>query len=279
MTRLVMVLVFIALPCFAAGTACSMPSHSQIEKWWKSEDGKSPDEELHVKEVRPIRLKGGEKAFVASVIFPTRGHCCGAGILLIRPDLQEARQLHSVSNVQIDRVIDIDGDGIDELAITDSQSGLGSLGGNKLILSFDGWSPGILHMRAFGDNLGSCGSELSVTRRSCHSESERWTFVDLNGDGAQDLVELVDCEDGPEPERMAFTTTVVNVYLFKDKKFVRLSPELNPFDHPTLQRPLGLRPPRPRFPNQKGLKNEIGVLGGGASATEETLPSRSRDKR
>jgi hypothetical protein len=86
-------LAFFASHCLAGGTYFPIPSHSQIKDWWKPENRESPDEELDIIDVNRILLKSGEQAFMASVRFPTRGRCCGAGILLIRPAVKEARQV------------------------------------------------------------------------------------------------------------------------------------------------------------------------------------------
>ncbi len=119
--RLIILLAFIAVPCFAADKHDPTPSHDQIKAWWKPEKRKEqaktlsgisvdPDEDMGIDDVRPVRLKGGERAFVASVFFPTRGRCCNQGLLLVRPDLQETRQTHSLS--RFDEIIDLDHDGL-----------------------------------------------------------------------------------------------------------------------------------------------------------------------
>jgi hypothetical protein len=51
--------------------------------------------------------------------------------------------------------------------------------------------------------------------------------VDVDGDGRQDLVELIDCGEGPEPDDLTWKTKV-NVYLFKEKKLVLVSPDQAP---------------------------------------------------
>jgi len=53
----------------------SIPTDEQIEEWWKPECREHRDERLEVKEVKPVGLKNGEKAFAASVRFPERAHC------------------------------------------------------------------------------------------------------------------------------------------------------------------------------------------------------------
>jgi hypothetical protein len=220
-SRLIVLFLLLAVACLAVPTDDSVPSNSQIEKWWKLENRERPDEELEINDVQPVRMKSGEKAFVASVHFPTRNHCCGYGILLVRPSLQEARQTHELMSVS--KVIDLDYDRIDEVVMGGGFTGQGQHAESKAIVYFDGWDPVVLYERGFGDNLGACGR--SDYERSCYSEEVTWVFTDLDGDHIRDLVELIVYREGKEPEQLSWTTKV-NGYLFKDKKFVPASPTL-----------------------------------------------------
>lgn len=68
--RLIVLLAFIAVPCFPTDTHYPTPSHSQINQiksWWKPENRKSSDEEFDIGHVYPVRLKSGERAYMASV--------------------------------------------------------------------------------------------------------------------------------------------------------------------------------------------------------------------
>jgi hypothetical protein len=223
---LIVLLAFIAVPCFAADTYCPTPSHSQIKKWWKPENGKSPDEEMDIGGVRPVRLKSGEQAFVADVGFPTRGRCCEGGMLLVRPDLQEARQIDSQGidlHPRVSEVMDLEGSRFAGLVISGSMTSAGEAAGHNTFVYFDEWNPVILHTRRFGSNLGSCGG--TDTSPPCHSEEVKWVFVDLDGDYIKDLVELIVYKDGEEPDQLIWKTKV-NAYLIKDKQFVPVSPGL-----------------------------------------------------
>jgi hypothetical protein len=218
---------FVPARRFAADNHSPTPTHDQIKAWWKPEQRKEeakafwgieidPHEDMGIGDAVPVRLKSGEQAFVASVSFPTRGRCCDQGLLLVRPTLHEARQTHTLSRV--DEIIDLDQTGIDEVVMSGGFTGQGVTEVQKVIFYFDGWEPITLHSRLYvEDDLGSgCGVEVG---RRCHREEVKWTFVDVDGDGKKDLVELIECGDGDEPDALTFATKV-NVYLFKDKKFV-----------------------------------------------------------
>jgi hypothetical protein len=232
--RLLVLLAFVAAPCFAADKHYPTPSHDQIKAWWKPEKREDPAKEwdvkrtdpaeaLEIKDVKPVRLKSGEQAFVASVRFPSRSRTSGWGILLVRPALQEARQTHSIASVS--KVIYLFDDHISGVAITSSFTGQGYTSGYHAFLHFDDWQPVVIFDRGFGDNLSICGSE--GTGHHCHSEEVTWFFTDLDGDHTEDLVELIVYKDGEEPDQLTWRTKV-NAYLIKGKKFVPVSPGLIP---------------------------------------------------
>ncbi len=217
--RLVILLAFIAFPCFAGETDFPTPTKEQIETWWKPENKEKPDEEFHISDMKPVRLKSGEKAFVASVWFPTRGHCCDYGIMLIRPALQEAKLTED--GVQVERVMDIGSHGFDEVVIDRLCLEHGYLTGLKIILYFDGWNPVVVHSAEYEDNSGyGCGGDSG---RPCHSVSVEWTFSDLQGDGKLCLVERIQYDDDEEDGESAWVTKI-SVYKFVDLKFVIVPP-------------------------------------------------------
>ncbi len=225
--RLIVVLAFITVPCFATDTYYPTPSHSQIsqiKKWWKPEYGMNPDEEFGIGHVYPVRLKSGERAFVASVDFPPRGRFCSVEILLVRPDLQEARQIdphHILVSPRIREVVDLDGGRISGVVVSGLMTSAGSTAGRNTLLYFDEWQPVVLHSRAF--ESGDCGRAL--TGRSCHDEEVKWFFRDLDGDGTKDLVELILCGNAEEPDQMTYKVRV-NIYLIKDTQLVPAPPGL-----------------------------------------------------
>jgi hypothetical protein len=68
-----------------------------------------------------------------------------------------------------------------------------------------------------------CGR--SESGRPCSSKEVKWFFTDLDGDGAEDLVELIIYRHGEERDQLHWKTQV-NSYLLKDKKMVSVSPGL-----------------------------------------------------
>jgi nitrous oxide reductase accessory protein NosL len=83
---LIILLVFLAVPCLGAETNHTTQTMDQTQQWWKPEQRKEeakafwgieidPHEDMGIGDAVPVRLKSGEQAFVASVSFPTRGIC------------------------------------------------------------------------------------------------------------------------------------------------------------------------------------------------------------
>lgn len=224
-SRLMVALILLALPCLVAATDYTMPSNSRIKEWWKLEERKRPDEPLEIRDVKEIRLKSGKRAFLASVAYPERGHCCGWGVLLVRPDAQEAREVDSLSVVS--EVLDLDYDGISEVVLAGSFLNQGVFSGRRTLLLFDGWNPVVLLETRFADNLGDCGSDISG--RPCESEEAHWHFTDLDRDRNKELLEIIINKEGEEPDQLKWTTRV-NCYKLKDNKLVRIETDLSESD-------------------------------------------------
>jgi hypothetical protein len=213
----------------------SIPTDEQIEEWWKPECREHRDERLEVKEVKPVGLKNGEKAFAASVRFPERAHCWGSGILLVRPDLQEARQTHELD--QVDKAMDLDGDGVDEVLLTLSHTGQGvNEDGHSLIQI---WRLETYHPPFAGIQWQFWRPLQQVGERDILPfQSSDLTFTDLDADGVKDLVETIVDTDGDEydqPDQLT-RTTKVNLYSFKDNKFVLVPPSWTPAKIPEQSR-------------------------------------------
>jgi hypothetical protein len=155
--------------------------------------------------------------------------------LLVRPDLKEARQTHELD--QVERVIDLDRDGVDEVVLSRWHTSTGETWGSHSLIQFDGWKPIILHSQEFNDNFGGLCSK-SENGISCHSRVVTWTFTDLDQDHVVDLVETIVDTDGDEydqPDRLT-RTTKVNLYWFKDNKFVLVAPSWTPAKIPEQSR-------------------------------------------
>lgn len=226
-STMLLVLITFAVPCFAVDTYYPTPSHDQIKKWWQPEYGAKPDEELDIGDVHPVRLKSGEEAFVALVGFPRgrRARCDRGGILLVRPELEKARQIdpRRISiNPSISEVIDLDTGRITGVVISGACTSTGETHGSNTLLYFDEWQPVVLHSRAF-ESSDDCGKAL--TERSCHDEEAKWFFRDIDGDGTKDLVELIVTSDGEERDQMT-SKIKINAYLIKDKQLIAAPPGL-----------------------------------------------------
>ncbi len=215
-------MLLVVLPCLAAGGDAQVPSKAQIYEWWPLEDRKQPDEPLEIGSVVPVVLKGGEEAFLCAVDFPDRPRGDRYGTLLVRLHLKEARHVHVPQGVN--EVIDLDADGISEVLMSWSFMAQGLLYANRTIGYFDGWEYVVLHEQSFGNDLGWCGKKYYG--RDCESKEVHWSFTDLNGDGTKDLVEILIFEDGDEPDKLK-SRIEVRAYLFKDKKFVPITPDMD----------------------------------------------------
>jgi hypothetical protein len=147
-------------------------------------------------------------------------------MLLVRPELQEARQIdphHILVSPRILEVVDLDGGLTAGLVIAGAFTGQGYTSGNWNLLYFDEWKPVTIFSQKFEDNLGAgCGPDSG---RPCHSEKVEWVLVDLDGDRTKDLVETIVYCDGEEPDQMSCKTTV-NAYLIKDLQLVPAPPGL-----------------------------------------------------
>jgi hypothetical protein len=197
------------------------PSDEQIKRWWLPARTWQECEMLDIIKVEPVVLESREKAFLCSVGFPDRPRLFLSGALLVRPELEEAREIPEIWRDF--EVYDFDRDGISEIFTWGYSLGTGYIGGWKSILHFDGWVPVILHKQEFGDDLNSCGKE--VIGRSCHSKEVYWSFTDLDGDGNIDLVETLIYKEGEEPEQLKWRSEV-HAFLLKDKKFIAVTPDL-----------------------------------------------------
>ncbi|MFC1833139.1 hypothetical protein ACFL2Q_00205 [Thermodesulfobacteriota bacterium] len=221
--RLMIILAFIAVPCFAADTDITTPSNAQIKKWWKPQKEWVPSDKMVVEKTARVILKGGEVAFLASVAFPRRGSNFLSGTVLIRPALKEAREIEKARRVL--EIHDLDGDGISEVIAESFGSGTGTTSGEKTILSFDDWKPIVLYVQGYSDDLGACSKE--VVGRPCHAKEVEWAFRDVDGDQILDLVEVIKLGEGEENDQLKWKKRT-NVLLFKDKKFVPASPDPTP---------------------------------------------------
>jgi hypothetical protein len=204
------------------------PTLEQIYEWWKPENRQWPDEQIEVVKIEPISLTEGENAFVAEVVFPKRGRNFAGGCLLIRPQLQEAREIEELGKkfghfgYYMNRASCIWTETV--------ASGQCTTHRHKRALYLDGWKAVVLHERKFGDNLGCCPEDIrdqdetaGLVGDICFDEEVAWTFTDLDNDTQDDLVELVIQKKGPGYKKLGWAAKV-NWYLIKNGKFVPTGP-------------------------------------------------------
>ncbi len=200
------------------------PSQDTIQSWWKQ-----ISREAMTIEGEPLRigLRSKEVGYLVPVGFYDRGRNFIWHMALIRPAIKQVREVEEP--VKQDIVVhDLNHDGISEVEALTQGSGQGTEQGEKSIVQFDGWKPIVLHRAEFYNNLGACGPEFNT---KCESKEVNWKFVDLDGDGNDDLVEESVIEKGPSLDRTKSKKTVIK-YLFKNNAFVQMkAPAKRPRQH------------------------------------------------
>jgi len=174
----------------------------QIYDWW----GKTSSEEITVEKIEPILLSDNERAFLAGTWFFSRGRNFIAGAVLVRPALQEVRDVSEYCRPDF-KVRDLDRDGVSEIITETLGSGGGTTSGTKRILQFDGWNPVILHEADFEDHSG-----VGSMCEGCEDKSVEWQFLELPG--RTNVLEIIHFSSGPADSR-----TLITLYALQDKKF------------------------------------------------------------
>jgi hypothetical protein len=201
----------------AAGSssAANIPSHEQVQAWW----GTASSEDMRIEgEVLEIHLRSQELAYIAEAAFYQRGRNDTHHTVLIRPKLQQVRELAFPVGGSVS-VQDADGDGVSELITIASGSGQGTTVRIESIVQVDGWKPVLLHQVRTGDNLGMCGSV------KCKATEVEWRFERLQGQNKAVLVETISTSTGRTPEHMT-TTKVVVQYLLSGGHITRANPSI-----------------------------------------------------
>lgn len=207
----------------------SMPSNETIMEWWSEDSVNWEDlEYINTRSSRKIFLRNRETAFLFEVSIGPRGRNSTSSVIMVRPEKKQAREVTAFpGHVEIQgvfkhirHVYDLDHDGISEVELSNFVSGQGYGESSYSIVQFDNWTPVILHKTDFSENSGCCGSEKGSCGE-CHYEDVSWKFVDLNGDGVDDLVEEITTKQGQSEDRLT-TTKKNNYYLFKNKKFIKV---------------------------------------------------------
>ncbi|HXH72148.1 MAG TPA: hypothetical protein VNI58_04970 [Mariprofundaceae bacterium] len=186
----------------------NVPTVDEMQAWWQ----KNSAEKINFldQDIRAIHLRNGEVAYLVSISVFDRGRNDFFQTALVRPSLAEVRSLEGTIVKDVADVVDLANDNVSEVIVKSSGSGQGSEMGERGIVQFDGWEPVILREISFSNDSGYIGLDF-------HSSSDdvTWEFVDLDGDGAKDLVEThVVKEDDVVKSKQ------INRFVFKDNKFI-----------------------------------------------------------
>lgn len=123
---------------------------------WVSE----PLGKTDVKAVTPIVLKGGEKAYIASVEFPEQGRNFWGGYILARPKLKKAILLKNFGGQANEVTTVSDFPSGSHVIIGSGGSGQGVVMRDSFVVYFDGWQAKILHKASSYSNFGTCGEDI-----------------------------------------------------------------------------------------------------------------------
>lgn len=205
-------LTFLLLLFFSCHTlADSPPTPELIKQWW----AKHSTELLDVtEEPLKVRLRSKEPAYLLAVNFSERGRNFANRSVLIRPLLQEVREVSSpVSRSNV--VYDLDQDGVSEVVSIEAGSGQGQSNGTHSIVQFDEWTPVTLFQRDFG-SYNAWGED----NYRFYDMSVDWQFVDLDKDGKLDLVEVTTYQNGRN-HRPPVVETIRRKFMFKNNAFIK----------------------------------------------------------
>jgi hypothetical protein len=192
------------------------PSNDDIQNWWKQ----NSKEKMTI-EGKPVEigLRNKEVAYLVPVGFYGRGRNFIWHTVMIRPSIRQVREVEEP--VRVDNIVhDLNHDGISEIETVSLGSGQGTTHGAKSIVQFEGWDPIVLHQTEFSDNLGCCGPPMGGCG-PCVSKEVNWKFVDLDGDGSDDLLEQIITKTGPSESKLRSKKTI-NGYIFKENVFMKL---------------------------------------------------------
>lgn len=145
-----------------------VPAQDQIRNWLPSVPG------LEVSNITPVRLIGGEDAFLCSAMFPDEGRNSMFGAVVVRPKIKKAVRINEIGYEF--QVVDIDRDGISEVLTEVTGSGQGTMIGYKYILHLSGDEVVVLRKQQINDNSGCC--EIAGCRDVCKSTTVEWLLMD-----------------------------------------------------------------------------------------------------
>ncbi|MBD3308750.1 hypothetical protein GF339_20240 [candidate division KSB3 bacterium] len=192
MKQIGMSLASISIVLFLAcsGWADDAPDEQTLQAWLALE------EEFSMKEIQPITFIGGEAGYLVHGKFPKRGRCCEEATILVRPQHQQAKEIPVVS--QTFTVLDLDGDGISEIAAHATHMGQGWLEGRWQIYALDGWTPVLLYdygPLVISNQQAGCGlPDHAYWNRPCERRTITLAYDDLNQDQVDDLLVTIEEE-------------------------------------------------------------------------------------
>jgi hypothetical protein len=209
------IILFVVLSYLCISTAQAdspKPSREMIQAWWKS----NSDEEMRIEgDILEIHLRDKAIAYLAQASFNNRGRNDTWHAILIRPELEEVREVDEPVRSDIE-VYDLDHDGVSEVVAVTLGSGQGTTVGKKSIVQFDGWTPIVLYKADFEDNEGAYGTK----NIRYFSRDISWRFVDLDKDGRSDLAEEITTKQGRN-HKNPIITRITHKFMFKDGRFIR----------------------------------------------------------
>jgi hypothetical protein len=214
--------MFVRLVLLVITALCISPLHAATEAvstetvqlWWKSRSSENMTIEGDLLEVR---LKNGESAYLLPVAFYIRGRNDIWHTVLVRPKLQEVRELAYPVGRSV-TVRDLDHDGVSEVITTVVESGTGSTVVVDSIVQIDGWTPVLLHQVTSGNNLGWCGPP-PANPGPCESAEVEWRFSIATKDGKPLLTETLTTKKGMTPKKMKASSTLKR-YFFAGDRFI-----------------------------------------------------------
>jgi hypothetical protein len=211
--RHIFALVFCAL-CSASNIvwAGGAPTPDQVQTWWKA----SSTEELTIEgPMQEVHLVDKEVAFIAPVGFYGRGRNSIWHAVLVRPAIEQVREVPFPVGNQNISVRDIDEDGVSEVTSESVGSGQGTTQRIRSIVRFNGFFPIVMHAVEEEDNLGACGDG-----EECEAVSVRWEFGRQSTTGSTTLTETVTTSKGPRQDRMKGRRQIRR-YVLLENIFVR----------------------------------------------------------
>jgi hypothetical protein len=200
---------WIVLLAVSTARATGIPDTQQVQEWWKA---KSPEEMTIEGPLQEVHLRNKEVAFMAPVGFYQRGRNFIWHAVLVRPKLQEVRELPEPVGHDFS-VEDVEGNGVSEVLSVAVASGQGTTESVHSIVQLDGFNPVVMHQAISRDNLGEC-------HHACKKIAIDWKFEHVSGTARPMLVETVTTSAGPDPERLRSRKDVKR-YVLNGDAFVR----------------------------------------------------------